>query len=82
MALEDELKARTLALVSQQMANWVVEIQKRIVEHQANLVGALDELQENVARYDEKIDEGSIGSAIDEVIAANPVAAGMRTAAR
>src|SRR6185436_10621802 len=75
MALEDELKARTLALVSQQMANWVVEIQKRIVEHQANLVGALDELQENVARYDEKIDEGSIGSAIMEVIAANPVAA-------
>ena len=74
MALEDELKARTLALISQQMANWVVEIQKRIVEHQANLVGALDELQENVARYDEKIDEGSIGSAIDEVIAANPVA--------
>jgi len=74
MALEDELKARTLALVSQQMANWVVEIQKRIVEHQANLVGALDELQENVARYDEKIDEGSIGSAIDEVIAANPAA--------
>ena len=74
MALEDELKARTLALVSQQMANWVVEIQKRIVEHQANLVGALDELQENVARYDEKIDEGSISTAIDEVIAANPVA--------
>lgn len=75
MALEDELKARTLALVSQQMANWVVEIQKRIVEHQANLVGALDELQENVARYDEKIDEGSISTAIEEVIAANPVAA-------
>ena len=74
MALEDELKARTLALVSQQMANWVVEIQKRIVEHQANLVGALDELQENVARYDEKIDEGSISNAIEEVIAANPVA--------
>lgn len=74
MALEDELKARTLALVSQQMANWVVEIQKRIVEHQASLVGALDELQENVARYDEKIDEGAIGNAIDEVIAANPVA--------
>ncbi|MBX7185302.1 MAG: hypothetical protein K1Y01_09180 [Vicinamibacteria bacterium] len=81
MALEDELKARTLALVSQQMANWVVEIQKRIVEHQANLVGALDELQENVARYDEKIDEGSIGSAIDEVIAANPVAAAAAPAA-
>jgi hypothetical protein len=75
MALEDELKARTLSLVSQQMANWVVEIQKRIVEHQANLVGALDELQENVARYDEKIDEGSISSAIEEVIAKNPAAA-------
>lgn len=75
MALEDELKARTLALVSQQMANWVVEIQKRITEHQANLVGALDELQENVARYDEKIDEASIEAAIGEVVAANPVAA-------
>lgn len=74
MALEDELKARTLALVSQQMANWVVEIQKRITEHQANLVGALDELQENVARYDEKIDESSIATAIEEVVAANPVA--------
>ena len=74
MALEDELKARTLALVSQQMANWVVEIQKRIVEHQANLVGALDELQENVARYDEKIDEGSISNAIEEGSAASPVA--------
>jgi hypothetical protein len=75
MPLEDELKARTLALVSQQMANWVVEIQKRIVEHQASLVGALDELQENVARYDEKIDEASIESAIDQVIAANPAPA-------
>jgi hypothetical protein len=54
------------------MANWVVEIQKRIVDHQASLVGALDELQENVARYDEKIDEGMIANAIGEVIAANP----------
>lgn len=75
MALEDELKARTLALVSQQMAGWVVEIQKRIVEHQANLVGALDELQENVARYDEKIDESAIEGAIGEVFAKNPMAA-------
>ncbi len=81
MALEDELKARTLALVSQQMANWVVEIQKRIVEHQASLVGALDELQENVARYDEKIDEDSISASIDEVIAANPPAAAEPVAA-
>ena len=81
MALEDELKARTLVLVSQQMASWVVEIQKRIIEHQANLVGALDELQENIARYDEKIDEGSISNAIDEVIAANPVAASLPGAA-
>ncbi|MEO8361377.1 MAG: hypothetical protein ABI672_15200, partial [Vicinamibacteria bacterium] len=75
MALEDELKARTLSLVSQQMAGWVVEIQKRIVEHQAALVGALDDLQENVARYDEKIDESAIEGAIGEVFAANPVAA-------
>ena len=74
MALEDELKARTLALVSQQMANWVVEIQKRIVDHQAKLVGALDELQESVARYDEKIDEGSISDSIGQVMAANPAA--------
>lgn len=81
MPLEDELKARTLALVSQQMANWVVEIQKRIVEHQASLVGALDELQENVARYDERIDEASIGAAIDEVMAANPAAAAAAPAA-
>jgi len=30
MALEDDLKARASALVSQQMANWVVEIQRAI----------------------------------------------------
>ena len=36
-------------------------------------MGALDELQENVARYDEKIDEKAIEDAIGEVMAANPV---------
>src|SRR5262249_1250349 len=51
MSLEEDLKARTLALISQQMANWVVEIQRNISEHQGNLVRTLDELQETVARY-------------------------------
>jgi hypothetical protein len=68
MALEDDLKARTSALVSQQMANWVVEIQRAIQGHQAALVRALDELGEDVARYDEKIDDGQIGMAIAEVM--------------
>ena len=49
MSLEDDLKARTLALISQQMANWVVEIQRQIGDHQASLVRSLDELQETVA---------------------------------
>jgi hypothetical protein len=35
MGLEDDLKARTSALISQQMANWVVEIQRAIQGHQA-----------------------------------------------
>jgi hypothetical protein len=74
MALEDELKAKTLALISQQMANWVVEIQRAIGDHQANLVRTLDELQESVARYDEKINEDDIGAAMTEVVAANPAA--------
>ena len=68
MALEDDLKSRTSALVSQQMANWVVEIQRAIQGHQASLVRALDELGEDVARYDEKIDDAQIGSAIAEVL--------------
>ena len=63
MSLEDDLKARTSALISQQMANWVVEIQRAIQGHQASLVRALDELGETVARYDEKVDERSIGAA-------------------
>jgi hypothetical protein len=75
MPLEDELKAKTLALISGQMANWVVEIQRSIADHQANLVRMLDELQESVARYDERINEGEIGAAMSEVVAANPVAA-------
>jgi hypothetical protein len=72
MSLEDALKARTLELISQQMANWVVEIQKNIGRHQENLVRTLDELQENVARYDEKLDEGAIARAIVQVIKENP----------
>ncbi len=75
MSLEDDLKARTLALISQQMANWVVEIQRQIGEHQGNLVRSLDELVESVARYDEKIDETAIASTMRAVVSAQPPAA-------
>ncbi|HEY2944522.1 MAG TPA: hypothetical protein VGN09_18965 [Vicinamibacteria bacterium] len=78
MSLDDALKARTLELISQQMANWVVEIQKNIGRHQESLVRALDDLQENVARYDEKIDEGAIARAIVQVIKENPPPAAPR----
>jgi len=72
MSLEEDLKARTLALISQQMANWVVDIQRHISEHQGNLVRTLDELQETVARYDEKIDENEIAASMAEVVANQP----------
>jgi hypothetical protein len=72
MSLEEDLKARTLALISQQMANWVVDIQRHISEHQGNLVRTLDELQETVARYDEKIDENEIAASMSEVVANQP----------
>src|SRR5262245_36139992 len=72
MSLEDDLKARALALISQQMANWVVEIQNHIRQHQANLVATLDELQESVARYDEKINETDVQMAMSEVVASQP----------
>jgi hypothetical protein len=75
MSLQDDLKGKTLALISQQMNNWVVEIQRHIGRHQETLVRALDELQETVARYDERIDEGEIGRAMSEVVAAQPPAA-------
>ena len=60
------------------MANWVVEIQKNIGRHQETLVRTLDELQENVARYDEKIDEGTIAQAIAQVVRENPPPAAPR----
>jgi hypothetical protein len=75
MSLQEDLKARTLALISQQMANWVVEIQNNIRQHQANLVGALDDLQETVARYDERINEADIEMAMVEVVDSQPPAA-------
>jgi hypothetical protein len=75
MSLQDDLKGKTLALISQQMNNWVVEIQRHIGRHQETLVRALDELQETVARYDERIDEGEIGRAMSEVVSAQPPAA-------
>jgi hypothetical protein len=71
MSLENDLKVKTLAVVSEQMANWVVDIQRQIADNQGNLVRALDELQESVARYDEKIDESSIGNAMADVLAAS-----------
>jgi len=72
MSLEDDLRARTLALISQQMATWVVEIQRQINDRQASLVRSLDELQETVAAYDEKINESEIHGAIAEVLASQP----------
>jgi len=77
MGLEDDLKARISALISQQMANWVVEIQRAIQGHQASLVRALDELGETVARYDEKVDEQSIAAAVAEVLSQQPPPAGV-----
>lgn len=74
MSLEDDLKAKTLALISRQMANWVVEIQRHIGRHQESLLRSLDELQETVARYDEKIDEADIGRSMVEVVASQPPA--------
>ncbi len=72
MTLQEDLKSKALSLISQQMANWVVEIQRQIGEHQGNLVRALDDLQEQVARYDEKINEGDIEMAMAEVVANMP----------
>jgi hypothetical protein len=72
MTLQEDLKAKALALISQQMANWVVDIQRQISEHQGNLVRTLDELNESVARYDEKINEGDIEMAMAEVVASMP----------
>jgi hypothetical protein len=76
MSLEDDLKARASALVSQQMANWVVEIQRAIQGYQASLVAALDKLGEDVARYDERIDENQIGAAIAEALGQSGAPAG------
>jgi hypothetical protein len=72
MSLAEDLKARTLALISQQMANWVVEIQRQINDRQASLVRSLDDLQETVAAYDERISESEIEAAIAEVLAHQP----------
>ncbi len=72
MTLQEDLKAKALALISQQMANWVVDIQRQIGDHQGNLVRTLDELQESVARYDERINEADIEMAMAEVVANMP----------
>jgi len=42
MSLQDAVKGKTLALISQQMATWVVEIQRHLGRHQEELVRALD----------------------------------------
>jgi hypothetical protein len=72
MSLHDALKEKTLALINEQMNNWVVEIQRHVGRHQGELVRALDELSETVARFDEKIDEAFIARSLAEVLAAQP----------
>jgi hypothetical protein len=72
MSVEDELKARTLALVSRQMASWVSDIKRQIGTHQASLVRSLDELQDMVVRVDERIDEAAIGREVAAVLASQP----------
>jgi hypothetical protein len=76
MSLEEDLKSKALALISQQMANWVVEIQRAIADRQASFVKSLDELQETAARYDERIDEEQIGAAMAEVLQGQALAPG------
>ncbi len=76
MGLEDDLKARISALISQQMATWVVEIQRAIQGHQGALVRALDELGETVARYDEKVDDHAVAAAVKEVLSRQPPSKG------
>src|SRR6058998_3684085 len=74
MSLHEDLKARTLALISQQMANWVVEIQRQINDRQASLVRSLDDLQETVAtgpgydRLKASLAEIDKGSSLSEVL--------------
>lgn len=80
MSLEDDLRAKTLALISQQMALWAVEIQRNIGRHQENLVRQLDELSEMVGRYDEKINEADIELSMSEVVANQPPAMAMAAA--
>lgn len=80
MSLEDDLRAKTLALISQQMALWAVEIQRNIGHHQENLVRQLDELSEMVGRYDEKINEADIELSMSEVVASQPPALSMPAA--
>ena len=39
MTLQEDLKAKALALISQQMANWVVDIQRQISDHRGTWCG-------------------------------------------
>jgi hypothetical protein len=72
MSLEDDLKGKAVALVSQHMATWAVSVQREVSRHQEALVRALDQLSEDVARYDEHIDEAAIARAIVEGLASQP----------
>ncbi len=72
MSLREDLKQKVLALINQQMNNWVVEIQRNIGKQQEDFVRALDQLQETVARFDERIDESAIDADIAEVLALQP----------
>lgn len=72
MSLREDLKLKVLTLINQQMNNWVVEIQRNIGKQQEDFVRALDQLQETVARFDERIDESAIDADIAEVLALQP----------
>ena len=70
MTLQDDLKAKALSLISQQMANWVVDIQRQIGEHQGNhRLGHRHEAREQtriVATF--RTDRRLLAAAIDSLL--------------
>ena len=58
MSLEEDLKARTLALISSQMATWVVEIQRHIQDPVSEIL--INRHGESIGRIEVDLENGEL----------------------
>jgi len=67
MSNEEQLRAKTLALFHSLLSTWANQLRGEVSTIQDGLISQLDSIQEQMAKYEENIDEGKILAFVQEL---------------